>query len=539
MLPSDKIDRMNEPRTRFILWAFLGILSAVFAPAAAQPSDYISQVNAFYADIRRGPGSDPGLRSDLVLFPALAAMSSPPAGVETPWKARMMHPGSSRWQTYEAWATADEQKAVVAALDRVTSEPDFHRAMGFGQPYGVDGLADDELEFIAVGLYTDLDAGGTPMLIAADFKYFERLTWLECLVYVEATRRAGSGDVPGALDVLADLCYFGRQMADREFHAEKSRGMAIMIDALERIRDVVYVDLKGQQVLKRSPQAIADIIYRLDEVHADRTDGFIGLRRIRFPRADLLAARQAADVLLTNTGARAAQFVAVMAQMSSEGNPLRLFSEFARWESMAQAQDGAPTARRYIDAVYNDFERRWRLNNPFDREMERLPEITRVPLATNIIVAMTLGELGSVLDVRWQLQVEVAGTRQALGLVGVYYAFGDWPNDGAAVRPNWLPQEELDPMAPNRTARLHYFVPGRAGAPATLEMSITVEDAANFRKQLDSTDFVLCSVGSDGVRNFARNVFNSVEESFDTDYLLWPPVLSLTREEFIRTRRLR
>lgn len=521
--------------------AALAAVAAFAGPALAQ--DYVAEVNAYYRDIRRGPGAEAGQRTDLVLFPLFIEMTPPPQGVDSVRKAMLLPAQSALWPDVEAWAAAPEQQAVIAALDRVTKDADYRKAMGMGQPYGVDAVAagsDLELSFIEHGLYTELDAGGTPLLIAADFKYMPFVRdWLGALVNVEATRRAKAGDVAGALDVLADWCYFGRQLADREFAAEKIAGFEIMNMALERLRDVVYQDYRGGQKLKSNPDALHDIILRLDEVHADGSLGYIGTRRLRFPRADLLAARQAAEVLLTGSGADVNQFVPAMSRITSSGNALRLFSEYARWESLASEQAGRRETLTNVERVYGDLSERWKLDNPFDPMMRQQFDLARVDLRRNLVVALTLGRLALLLDYRTVLRVEIAGTRHALGIMGVYYHTGDFPNDIAAVRPTWVPELEPDPFSSNRAAPLHYFVPGRRTGDDAHQMNVIVAGLNNFRKALRSDDFIMVSTGSDNDRDFARNVQNTHERTYDTDYLIWPPLVTLVREELLRTRQLR
>src|SRR5690606_35493800 len=98
---------------------------------------------------------------------------------------------------------------------------------------------------------------------------------------------------------------------------------------------------------------------------------------------------------------------------------------------------------------------------------------------------------------------------------------------------------EPDPFSSNRAAPLHYFVPGRRTGDDAHQMNVIVAGLNNFGMALRSDDFIMVSTGSDNDGDFARNVQNTHERTYDTDYLIWPPLVTLVREELLRTRQLR
>ena len=89
------------------------------APPAGEKSfkdllvDSIDQVNAMYSPIRMNK------RSDLVLLPVVAKMDPAPASVSSLEKAMLVAAGTSGWSAAEAWANAEPQRAVLAALKEV------------------------------------------------------------------------------------------------------------------------------------------------------------------------------------------------------------------------------------------------------------------------------------------------------------------------------------------------------------------------------------------------------------------------------------
>ncbi|MCA9287559.1 MAG: hypothetical protein KDA05_03185, partial [Phycisphaerales bacterium] len=299
--------------------ALAGVAMAVGLGATnASAQTPVDRVNAPYLAI---PEAN---RSDLILLPALADMEPAPVGAQAPQQAMLLPAGSTNWSRAEAWATGQTQVAVLAALDRITQETDYRRAMVFAQPYG-PGVP---RPMIAAGLYTEL--GDPPTLAAANFGYMAPLDDLACLVHVEATRRLAAGDPAGAIDVLTDWTFFARQMADRALFREVVFGYRQMIDAMERIRDIAYQDMRGDRAL--TLQQIQDAIARLAE------DKLLGIERLALPRGERTSTEQLTDRVFGRDGQlNAGAFSSAMAAAGSSGRPLRLFSEAARWSGAADA----------------------------------------------------------------------------------------------------------------------------------------------------------------------------------------------------------
>ena len=345
----------------------LGLLGSV-----ACGQDFVDRANAMYADIEQDQ------RSDLVLLPVLAKMDAPPQGVETVEKAALQPATSSPvWREAERWAEGEPQRAALAALDTVTSESDYRYAMAFGLPYGVEALVDEPggIDIVSANLHVDLDVGGTPLLAGADFRYFSGIERLMCLVEVEATRLAAEGDVARALDVLGDGVFLARQLADRGFAQEMAYGIHLMDALLERMRDVVYVDLRGDRHLSDHPEALAGVIDRLGERTREGTAGYLGVERLRFPTLNRLGAEQLArHVLLPSRSARSNAdrgwanpdtFVRTLAFLTSRGHPMMLMSQWPRWEqAMGEFQVPQESVLLRIEAIEDEYEGRWRLRDP-------------------------------------------------------------------------------------------------------------------------------------------------------------------------------
>ena len=503
----------SSPLGRVLAGVLLGV--GLLGPSAVAQSP-VDQVNAPYLAI---PEAN---RSDLILLPALADMEPAPVGAQAPQQAMLLPAGSTNWSRTEAWATAEPQVAVLAALDRITQETDYRRAMVFAQPYGPSVPR----PLIAAGLYTEL--GDPPTLAAAHFGYMRPLDDMACLVHVEATRRLDAGDPAGAIDVLTDWAFFARQMADRALFDEAVFGYRQMIDAMERIRDIAFLDMRGDRAL--TLQQIQDAIARLAE------NGILGIERLALPRGEMTSTAQLTARVFGRDGLlNAGAFSSAMAAAGASGRPLRLFSEAARWSGAADAHTSQAVTARRTEQVFDDWTARWNLD-PFDAR-HNTPSVFQRDVDGQPLYAVidaALDDMGQLIPMRQQLRTEAVGTRAALGLVGYAYQTRQFPPTLAAIRPRWVRELEADPYNGDRRVDrrppLAYFVPVRdtqARGPGLHEMNVVARDS-NFVLRLGQDQFVLYSVGPDQERGWAAFVSND-PDAVRGDYLIWPPVISLLR----------
>ncbi len=521
------------------LGACVGVVLCGGAPA----QDYLDAANAFYADI------DPAHRSDLVILPAIAQMEEPPRGVEIVEKA-MFQPASSSpiWREAKAWALGDAQRAALQTLDEITSEFDYTLAMAFGLPYGVEKLSQEEggIDIIRANLHIDLDVAGTPLLAGAEFRYLSGVSDLFCLVQVEATRLADDGDVGGALEVLADGVFFARQIADRRFAEEMILGIRLMKSCLERMRDVVYLDLRGERHLTNDQGTLAAVIDRIAERTRDDLPGYIGVERMMFPTANRLAADQLVEHILTGSGVNSDTFVRTMSFLTSRGNPMMLFSQTPRW---TQTIDDLTLWRAsglfHVDRVQSDYDARWKLRNPHDPLMGQQTHYEKLYAQGDPVIAVIefpMGRLVSMLDHWQQIRLESMGTRHALALAAYEYAQNQQAPSASSVRPRWLPKIEADPLNSEylrSNPSLKYVIPGRHIRQSVHTVNLVFTGYANFRKRFTGDDFLLYSVGADSQDNVAVEIQNTPEFVPGADYLIWPPVLSLLRENRMTLGQLR
>ena len=519
MLRISTLTRFTRP-ARAVFAAIVFVVGiGVSQPAAGQ--DYISKVNGMYADI---PADR---RSDSILIPALKELEPVPGAVRELEKARLLVPGMQAWNEAAAWIGKPAQKAAIAALKKATEPVKTGTPMAWGQAYGVAAVTPD---LVKAGLYTEL--GDPPLLSAAQFLYLPKLEALAVLVNIEATRLQSESKTNDALELMERLLALGRQIADRQFYKESRWGLRTMISSLERMRDIAYVDFRGKQEL--TADQIRSAIQRLDGTADLRID------RILLPQADLIGADQAvASVMVPRAGVNERTFPTTMALLTSAERPLRLFSEAASWKGAGSGHADWAATTEEVKKLGDDYRKRWPLE--WFHTLNSFPfERSKMDPNQFAVLAETVPDMSELFNLRQGVRVEIVGTRQALGIVGFFYARKQFPPKLSSIAPEWMPRLDVDPFNPNLSNNakppLEYFVPIRdthfdkSKDPVPHEMKIVTGEGVNFAVKLRDDTCVIYSVGSDNKPNFADRVQNTVEKVPDVDYLIWPSVLSLYRQ---------
>jgi hypothetical protein len=521
-----------------MLQRLLACLLAVFVAAPlAHSQDHIATANAAYRTIQQGK------RSDLILLPLVAKMDAAPAPVSTPERAMMVPAGSSAWSAAEAWAMAAPQRAVLEALDRITQEDTSPQGFAWGLPYGSDALGSgpDGIALIRANLYVEL--GSPPLLAAAKFLYLPALDNVASLVHVEATRLAAEGKVAQAIEVLTDLVFLGRQMADRQMFEECRWGIRTMSVTLDRIRDVAYVDFRfGSRVL--TPEQISSILERL------RPDGMIAIDRIQFPRAQQIAANQViAATFEERRGPNPETFAKTMSRLASTQRPLRLFAEAARWNEVAAVHANWFDTTAQVEKIFGDWYSRWPLESVNPR-LALTSDYEKTGRRQFAALLSVIPDMSVLLNDRQILRTQIVGTRCALGMVAFYYRSKDFPQRLEAIRPTFVKVIEADPFNPDRAGGkqppLEYFVPvrdqtfGTREDPKPHEMNVLPRGGGlNFQVKVDRDQFILYSVGPDGRKDWAKDVSGEPTAKAVGDLLIWPPITSLMRQRLMETGQLK
>jgi len=284
-------------------------------------------------------------------------MSAPPVDVDTPLKAALMPATASKFKAAADWAQGEPQKAVLAAVKKVTEAKDYKSAYAIGQGYGANAVDPDA---ITTNMWTDL---GTPeLLTSANFMYIPKLRDVFTLLHVEATRLAADGKAWEAMELTVSNLYLARQVADRAFFAEQLPGLQAAVLALNRIRDIAY-----QDITSGSPKLTAENMRSVIEQHNDVK--LLGIKRLTLARADAIGIEQLIGYVFEKGGKPNRDFAPFLARLSSRDRPLRAFSETAKWEAIAPLHASEAETRQKVADVFGDWNNRWKLD-PFDPKLK-------------------------------------------------------------------------------------------------------------------------------------------------------------------------
>lgn len=503
------------------------LVLGVGGASAARADDALDRLNRAFASI---PADR---RSDTITLPVWAKTAEPPEVLTDARTAALLPASSSLFGPVGEWAKAQPQQDALEALKKAVAEEDWKKAFVFAQPYGIDAVDPD---LVIANLYTDL--GDPPTLAGADHRYLPLLRRIEILAHVEATRLLAEGRSGDAQDVILAWAFFARQIADRPFLTEQVFAYEAMLLAVERLRDLAWVDFRGGSA-KLLPDHQKELIRKL----RPRT-GLLGLERLRLPEGDPIGADQLMDrIFIRRGGPDPVTFAPVLAQISARNRPLRRLGELARWEVLARQHAGEFDTREKIKLVYNDWLRRWELG-PFD-PVQRLEtdyaKMDRVKFAAVYVLVQDQGVLFAMRD---RLRVELAGTRMALALNGAVLLNRALPPDLSAARPAFVQAVEIDPLS-REGRHFEFFVPIRDNVRARREdpqpHQITVVPgggAPNLSIRLRDDVFVLYSVGPDGAANGCVKATQLIDDPAG-DFLIWPPVMSLVRQNLEETGKFR
>lgn len=527
------VQRIGTNLPRHGIRALLACVLTLAPVALVHADDYVDRVNAPYKSIAKAK------RSDLVILPLLMKMTNPPAEIKNVEVSMLLGTSSPAWPVVEDWATAAPQKAIIKGLSDVTKDEDYRVAMVFAQPYGVGGVSDpDQSELIAADMFSDL--GETPTLAAVKIGYMPAIEKIELLANVEATRLLESGDAVGAVEVIFDFMYFARQMADRSFLVEKRWGMNGVRNSLSRIRDLVYQDSKAEKHAIKV-EHIRGWVKRLDP-----DKGYLDIQRIRLPDANIIAAEQLITRVAVKGGPPNEEFSAVLASIAAGNRPLRLLSEAAFWDRVKPRHAGyyelmdMVVGKKGDAGLRGDWARRWDLQ-PFDALL-RKPSGYASNVARGTRYAMlkvTLEGIDQLFELRKPMNAELAGTRVGLSIYGFSLRNnGSWPKDITSIRPDFMEKVDADPYNSKKSSTLEFFVPTRERPPQgqrdeEIPFDMRVYPGGkrkNFSIKLRKDSFVLYSVGPNDGNELGKDATQDDITVSEGDYVLWPPVISLTRK---------
>lgn len=509
-----------------LLATFLFTLGAV-RPVRAD--EFVDRLNKSFSDI---PADK---RSDLVLFPLLAAGDPAPPILEAQEHAALLASFGPGWADCAAWAQKPGQTAILTALRTVTESDDLRTGFAFAQPYGIDGVP---VDLVTKGMYTEL--GDPPMLAGAQHLYLPFLEQMGILAHVEASRLAADGKPDEAITLMSRWAQFCRQVADRPFVAEKSWAMWSLRLALERVADLTYQDSRSEKP-QLTPEQLKITLNRLRA-----KDGFLAIDRIRIPDADLIAREQIVSrVMKPNGGPDPSTFAKTMARISSVDRPLRLFSATAYWDRARASSAGAQETARLVSGLRTDWNKRWELT-PFDvilRQQSAYRTSVRREPRFAVLHSRAFDDFEALFSLRKAILAQSAGTRMALGVYAFSRAQRTFPPALSAVRPAYVASIDRDPYS-SRPTDIQYFVPMRdtpknpdgSERPHTLRI-YPPPPRPSVELQLGKDQFIVYSVGPDDINGRCTEATQG-RPGIPGDDLFWPPSLSLVRRYLIDSNQL-
>lgn len=510
--------------------AILVGISLSAAVNQARADEYVGQANKAYADIKQS------LRSDLIILPLIAAMDKVPAAARDIETSMLMPVSSAGWADCAIWAQKPAQQAALEGLKKVTEKQKGKEQFAFGLPYGTDGVP---MAIIKAKAYAEV--GDPPTLSATQLLYQPMLASLAVLVQIETTRLVSEGKCPEAAELDLNWFAFARQLADRQFYREASWGLDQMQIALHRFRDVLYSDFRGKRTIDVA--MLHKYLERLDEREAVQTD------RLKFPRADLIGAEQiVARVFIPRKGPDERVFATTLASIGSASQPMRLFSEAARWRSSAISHKDQIDTTKMLDRVFGDFSARWP-EDFYSRRMLQPYEYSKLNQGEYSVILATIPDMESLINQKQAIKVEAVGTRLAIAHLGLFYERKSFGPTVASVQPFWQKVLEKDPfnIAPRERGNppMEYFVPirdqprGEKQDPKPHVMNIVSGSGVNFAAPVSDDTFIIYSIGSDNHKNWAEKIQNTIVKVEGADYLIWPPLVALERKHLLESGLLK
>ena len=394
-------------------------VAALSVSGVSSADEFTDRLNAAYQNV-----SD-SRRAENVIMPALGEMQQPPAALlGRADRVLLLTTSSPIWGSATNWSTADEQQAVLDALATITEEENPRRAMRFALPYGINGVS---TAWVRAGTHAEL--GDPPTIAAVQMGYLDRMRWLESLVHIEATRLASQGDIEQAMEMVFDLAFLGRMIADRQLEEEVTWGMNATRTAMLRLRDLAYVDSHGSQTL--TGEFLKGLIDRIDIQR-----GAFRLDRVRLPVGDQVAAEQMAGRVFSRSGLPDQSiFPTAMAELAATSRPLRLFSESGRWKEASEGHANQLDTDSTISGVYSDWSTRWDADT-FDPAFRTPSAYDRLDATEFAMVKEIVPDLDELFVLRRELDAELVGTRVALAVRALIIEAGGMPTSLALIRPS-------------------------------------------------------------------------------------------------------
>lgn len=474
----------------------LAIVACLVAPHAARAqgdADLLKQLNGTLAK-----ASAEKLSWKPVLE-AWAAMPAPPCAADAGCGQESIWPGMKDWSKFADWAKANPGmgKALIAA----------QAALAWGMPYG-----DATLPAGLKGKGVAVTLGEGDHLVNIKVGYLPALRMIGQYVTAEQYRLCEAGNFKEGFELGVAYLRMLRQVCDQSLLAEKLFGMEQLAQALSIQRDILwrYRDKAPASVLQET--ALKGYPY-LGTGDSER------MRRLLLPEGDrLVVAAQLARAFDDAGQPDADRFAAVFGADPAHASPMQRFGEEKMWKRVAEVHGSLDASEEKLQAIYDDWWRRWRMR-PYGNPIFELPtETSRLNPVKYAAVSKLLQDLTKAFDARNVLIANVNGTAYAAGVVARYRADqGRWPQKPEiAIQADYMRTKmNLDP-----------YDKGYKGFEFLAVAKPKAVDAPAGR--IEAPGVLIFAKGIDHESN---NAATHTDDGSKGDILIWPPVRELAREQ--------
>lgn len=474
----------------------LAIVACLVAPAAAfaqDGADLLKQLNGTLAK------ASADKLSWKPVLEAWAAMSAPPCAADAGCGQDSIWPGMKDWSKFADWAKANPGmgKALIQA----------QTALAWGMPYG-----DATLPAGLKGKGVAVMLGDGDHLVNMKVGYLAALRAIGQYVTAEQYRLCDEGKFKDGFELGIAYLRLLRQVCDQSLLAEKlfgmeqlSQALSIQRDMLWRYRDKAPAAVLGEVALKGYPF--------LGTGDSER------MRRLLLPEGDrLVVAAQLARGFDDAGQPDADRFAAVFGADPAHASPMQRFGEEKMWKRVAEVHGSREASEEKLQAIYDDWWRRWRMR-PYGNPIFELPtETSRLNPVKYAAVSKLLQDLTKAFDARNVLIANANGTAFAAAVVARYRADqGRWPQKlEIAIQADYMKTKmNLDP-----------YDKGYKGFEYRAVAKPKAVDAAVGR--IEAPGVLIFAKGIDHESNEAAT---HTDDGSKGDILIWPPVRELAREQ--------
>ncbi len=408
-------------------------------------------------------------------------------------------PGMGDWAAVSQWAKSNPGmgKALIAAQS----------TLAWGMPYGADAIPAPLAE---KGVAVTLGAGDH--LVNANVGYLKALREIGVYATAEQYRLFEAGEFKEGFDIGIAYLRLLRQVCDQSLLAEKLFGMEQLSQALSVQRDMLwrYKDKAPARDLQAAALRGYPFIGNADNER---------LRRLALPEGDRkIVLAQLALAFDAEGQPDAKKFAEVFGADPDHPSPMQRFGEEKLWKRIAEVHGSLTASEEKLQAIYDDWYRRWRMR-PYNNPIHELStEISRMNPVKYAAVADLLQDLTKAFAARDVLVANINGTAYAAAVVARYRGDGArWPQKKeVSIQADYMRTKlDFDPYDKSY-GRFEFLALSKPRAVDTPAGRVEASGVMIYAK---------------GVDHEANNAATHTDDGSRGDLLVWPPVRELMREQ--------